>query len=432
MKLWSKGGEEDPAAERIYRFTASRDAEFDHYLAYWDVLGSLAHVQMLANTGILPQEDAALLIPALEELLQKAEKGELLVEPGVEDIHSQVELLLTRQLGEAGKKIHAARSRNDQVLLDIKLFLRYECLEIQEYTVRLAETFLQLAEKHQKVLLPGYTHMQVAMPSSFGLWFGAWAECLAEDLWSLLAAYRLINKNPLGSAAGFGSSFPIDREDTTRQLGFADLHWNVVNAQLSRGRTEKMLASGMAQIASTLGRFSMEMVMYLGQDMGFLQFPPALTTGSSIMPHKKNPDVFELIRAKCNRMQALPQEISLMLTNLPSGYHRDFQLIKEHLFPAIMEMKEILDMTRWMLEQVQINDKIAEEKYRYLFTVEEVNRLVLEEGKSFREAYVLVGQAVENGAFSYTGIPAHSHQGSLGNLCLDEIHRQLEQVQGQF
>lgn len=429
MKLWSKGNSEAlDVQQRIESFTAGEDRHWDAFLAVVDVQGSIAHVNMLAKQGLLSEADHGALIPAMNRLLELAKRGELHLEEGVEDIHSQVELLLTRELGEVGKKIHAARSRNDQVLVDLKLYLREELLSLEKEVQAFAKQMLDLSEKHKDVLLPGYTHYQVAMPSSFGLWFASWAECLAEDLWQLHAALKLVNKNPLGSAAGFGSSFPIDREQTTKELGFSDLHWNVLNAQMSRGRTEKSVAAALASLGFTLGRMSQDLVLYLSQNFGFLRFPSAYTTGSSIMPHKKNPDVFELIRARCNRLQSLPNELALIQANLATGYHRDLQIMKEHLFPALHELKSCFNMAGWMLEVVEVNEKIlSEEKYRYLFTVEAVNQKVLE-GMAFRDAYVEIGQEVESGNFHWNQSLKHTHQGSLGNLCNDQIVRQLEDV----
>lgn len=428
--LWNKGKTPDnkEIASRISEFTAGEDRKWDHHLAYYDVKGSLAHVKMLAEVGLISMEELSLLIPELEKMLDLAKKGQLSIDADVEDIHSQVELNLTRSLGEVGKKIHAARSRNDQVLVDLKLFLKEELKEVSKEVEALSSCLLNLSDEHKEVLLPGYTHYQVAMPSSFGLWFAAWAECFAEDLWSVHAAKKLIDKNPLGSAAGYGSSFPIDRESTTKTLGFADLHWNVVNAQLSRGRSEKAVANALATLAFTLGKMSNDIVLYLSQNFGFLKFPDAYTTGSSIMPHKKNPDVFELIRARCNRIQALPNELALIQSNLGSGYHRDWQLMKEHLFPAIQELKDCFNMTTWMLGVIQVNEDILnDDKYKYLFTVEAVNKEVMQ-GLAFRDAYIKVGQNVESGQFQWKEKLDHTHQGSMGNLKNDKIKRQLEEV----
>lgn len=425
-KLWSKGSETaGDTTRRVEAFTAGADRAFDNQLAAFDVEGSLAHVRMLAAVGILTKEDEALLVPALERLHTLALEGRLRVEDDVEDIHSQVELMLTRELGDVGKKIHAARSRNDQVLVDLKLFLRNELRLLTQAVAELTTVLLDLSERYADVLLPGYTHYQVAMPSSFGLWYGAYAESLLEDLWQMEAAYKLVNKNPLGSAAGYGSSFPIDREMTTRLLGFDNLHWNVVNAQMSRGKTEKAVATAAAAVSATLGRLAMDMTQYLSQNFDFISYPPELTTGSSIMPHKKNPDVFELIRARCNRCQALPNEIALVTTNLASGYHRDFQILKEHLFPALEELRDCLRMAAWVLPQGEPRrDIVQRDTYRYLFSVEEVNRRV-NEGMSFREAYRAVGQAIEAGTYSATQTVAHTHAGSIGNLGTEHLRQQL-------
>ncbi len=429
-KLWEKNtnSADISVAERIEQFTAGEDRKWDIKLAYWDILGSMAHVEMLAKQGILKDEDAEVLLPALQRLLQQAETGELQMEAGVEDIHSLIELLLTRELGDVGKKIHAGRSRNDQVLVDLKLFIRKELWELEKEVQTFAAILLEKSELYKGILLPGYTHYQVAMPSSFGLWFASWAECLAEDLWTLHASMKLVNKNPLGSAAGYGSSFPIDREFTTKKLGFADLHWNVVNAQMSRGRTEKAVANSLAALAFTLGKMSNDMVLYLSQNFGFLGFPDAYTTGSSIMPHKKNPDVFELIRARCNRIQALPNELALLQTNLGSGYHRDWQLMKEHLFPALEELRSCFRMASWMMGVVEVNPGILNDrKYRYLFTVEAVNEKVLS-GTPFRDAYREIGASVGAGNFEWTKPLQHTHQGSIGRLNNEEISRQLDEV----
>jgi len=431
--LWNKtDASPSNASARVQAFTAGADRTFDNRLARFDIEGSLAHVRMLAEVALITREDEALLVPALERLHAKAIAGQLMVEDDVEDIHSQIELLLTRELGEAGKKIHAARSRNDQVLVDLKLFFRHELRGLATEVNQLANVLLSLSERFKDVLLPGYTHYQVAMPSSFGLWLGAYAESLAEDLWPIEAAYKLASKNPLGSAAGYGSSFPINRELTTTLLGFDDLHWNVVNAQMSRGKTEKAVAVALAAVAATLARLATDVVLYLSQNFDFISFPPELATGSSIMPHKKNPDVFELIRARCNRMQALPNQIALVSTNLPSGYHRDFQLLKESLFPAIDDMRECLQMATWSLPQMQAKENIlADERYRFLYSVEEVNRLV-QSGLPFRDAYRQVGQAIESGSFAPSTTIAHTHQGSMGALGTEQIRRQLSKAMAVF
>jgi argininosuccinate lyase len=387
---------------------------------------------MLASTGLLTMDELGQIQTGLHEILAEIKSGSFIIEEEVEDIHSQVELSLTQRIGEAGKKIHSGRSRNDQVLLDIKLYLRAEIEAIATQTQTLFELLLQLSEENKDKLMPGYTHMQVAMPSSFGLWFGAYAENLAEDMQMLLAAYRLCNKNPLGSGAGFGSSFPLDREMTTQLLGFGDMHYNVINAQMSRGKTEKWVATGMAAIAATLSKFAYDMVLYMGGDFSFISFPDALTTGSSIMPHKKNPDVFELIRAKCNRLQAVPNELALLTNNLPSGYHRDFQLSKECLFPAIAEMKACLELSIFMLSHIQVRDHLLDQKkYSTLFSVEKVNQYVFE-GLPFREAYKKVAEEIASGTFEAPSTLNHTHAGSIGNLCNDEIRKQMDKVIDEF
>jgi len=429
-KLWSKPGVSSSSAitELIHSFTAGEDRKWDLRLAKYDIRGTIAHVNMLAATGIISDADRNELVPELEKLLAQAEAGQFVIEEGMEDIHSQVEWMLTQSLGEVGKKVHAARSRNDQILVDLKLYLKDELLAITSLVNSFAQQLLTLSERHKQVLLPGYTHNQVAMPSSFGLWFASWSECLAEDLWTVHAAMKLCSKNPLGSAAGFGSSFPIDRKMTTRELGFEDLHWNVLNAQMSRGRTEKSVANALAALAGTLGKMSQDIVMYLSQNYGFIRFPDSHTTGSSIMPHKKNPDVFELIRARCNRLIALPNELALIQANMNTGYHRDWQLFKEHVFPAIDECKSCFQMAATMLESIEVNENILEkEQYRYLFTVEAVNEKVLE-GKAFRTAYQEVGSLVESGDFVWNKALNHQHEGSLGNLCNEQIERQLKEV----
>jgi len=428
-KLWSKGNTKPLAiSEQIQAFTAGQDRILDRRLAKYDIRGSIAHVNMLAATGIITKEDRGLLIPELEKLLELAEADQLEIADDMEDIHSQVEFMLSETLGEVGKKVHAARSRNDQVLVDLKLYLKEELITISSLVEGFAQQLLVLSEKHKQHLLPGYTHNQVAMPSSFGLWFASWAECFAEDLWSTHAAMKLCDKNPLGSAAGFGSSFPINRKMTTKELGFADLHWNVLNAQMSRGRTEKAVANALASLAATLGKMSQDLVLYLSQNYGFVCFPDSHTTGSSIMPHKKNPDVFELIRARCNRLIALPNELALIQSNMPTGYHRDWQLFKEHLFPAMDDFKSCIQMASTMMRSIEVNTHILEnDQYRYLYTVEAVNEKVMD-GKAFRTAYQEVGAIVEAGDFAWNKALHHTHEGSLGNLCNEQIERQLEDV----
>ncbi|MBQ7856095.1 MAG: argininosuccinate lyase [Alistipes sp.] len=429
MKLWNKGFEPDKAIEE---FTVGRDRELDLRLAKYDVQGSMAHIRMLESIGLLDSEELPLLLEALEEILHSAERGEFVIEPGVEDVHSQVELMLTRRLGDVGKKIHSGRSRNDQVLVDLKLMMRDELQSIGRHVVTLFEQLQRLSEEYADVLMPGYTHLQVAMPSSFGLWFGAYAESLVDDMQLLSAAYKVANQNPLGSAAGYGSSFPLDREMTTRLLGFQTLHYNVVAAQMSRGKSERAAAYAIAGVASTLGRFAMDVCLFMCQNFGFVSFPDEFTTGSSIMPHKKNPDVFEIMRGKCNRLQAVPNEISLLTANLPLGYHRDLQLLKDILFPATTELCNCLQMCNMMLQHIRIRrDIIEESRYDYLFTVEDVNRLVLS-GVPFREAYRQVGMEVQRGEYKPTREVHHTHAGSIGNLCNDLIAKKMEQAKEGF
>lgn len=434
MKLWQK--KEQTISQLVEAFTIGRDTEMDSRLALYDILGSVAHVKMLASCGLIPEDEAPQLVNALQqyyrEVEQLQESGNFKLEPGMEDIHSQVEWWLTQKLGDAGKKIHSARSRNDQVLVDLKMYLRAEIEEIASKTHQLAENFLKRAEQHQHDLLPGFTHLQLAMPSSFGLWFSAWAESLNDDLVVLEAAFRVINRNPLGSAAGYGSSFPINRTLTTELLGFDGLNYNVVYAQMGRGKAEKLMATAMGSIAATLARFSMDACLYLSQPMGYIRLPESLTTGSSIMPHKKNPDVLELVRGHCNLLSSLPQTIGTLLTNLPSGYHRDLQLLKEQLFPAIDTLKRCLDMLIFLLDQMEVpGDLLNDEKYRYLFSVEEVNKLVLT-GVPFRDAYRMIGEQIQQDVFKYTPEIHHTHEGSAGNLCLGEIRRLLDQTLSGF
>lgn len=429
MKLWAKGFDTNEAIEQ---FTVGRDRELDQHLAKHDVLGSLAHTQMLHSIGLLSTNEWDTLRTALQQLHAEAVAGDLVIEAGVEDIHSQVELLLTRRLGEVGKKIHSGRSRNDQVLLDLKLYIRAQICEVVEQVQPLFAALLQLSERYKNVLMPGYTHYQVAMPSSFGLWFGAYAESLVDDLTMLQAAYRIANKNPLGSAAGYGSSFPLDRQMTTDLLGFEALNYNVVYAQMGRGKTERIVAEALASIAATLGKLAQDVCLFISQNFGFISFPAHLTTGSSIMPHKKNPDVFELIRAKCNKMMALPTEIALITANLASGYHRDLQLIKESFMPVFDELKNCLSMTHFMLQHIHINEAVVlDEKYRYMFSVEVVNDLVLR-GTSFRDAYRQVGELIEQGKFEPITTVHHTHEGSIGNLCNDQIAQLMEQAVAAF
>ncbi|MBQ3026277.1 MAG: argininosuccinate lyase [Alistipes sp.] len=425
MKLWNKGFEPDKAIER---YTVGNDRVLDLRLAQYDIEGSMAHIRMLETIGLLESNELEQLLAALSELLEQAKQGNFVIEEGVEDVHSQVELMLTRKLGDVGKKIHSGRSRNDQVLVDLKLFMRDELLDIARHTKQLFDRLLSLSEKHKEILMPGYTHLQIAMPSSFGLWFGAYAESLIDDMRLVVAAYDTANQNPLGSAAGYGSSFPLDREMTTELLGFETLHYNAVAAQMSRGKTERAAAYAIASLASTIGRFAMDVCLFMCQNFGFVSFPDNLTTGSSIMPHKKNPDVFEITRGKCNRLQSVPNEIALLTANLPLGYHRDMQLLKDIIFPATREICEVMEMCDFMLQHIRINEGILEdEKYNYLFTVEDVNRLVLE-GKPFREAYREVGIAVQEHRYTPTREVHHTHAGSIGNLCNDKIRQKMEKV----
>ncbi|MEO9474228.1 MAG: argininosuccinate lyase [Cyclobacteriaceae bacterium] len=429
MKLWQKSIDVN---KKIESFTVGDDRDLDLMLAPFDILGSLAHIQMLESINLLEKSELELLSKELKSLYQLAVNGEFVIKDDVEDVHSQVEFILTERLGEVGKKIHSGRSRNDQVLVDLKMYFRWEIEEIVKLTDQLFQTLIKLSEQYKNVLIPGYTHMQVAMPSSFGLLFGAYAESLSDDLSALRAAYEVANKNPLGSAAGYGSSFPLDREMTTRLLGFEQPNYNVVYAQMTRGKTEKALANALAAVAATLAKMSMDICMYAGQNFGFLSFPDELTTGSSIMPHKKNPDVFELVRGRCNQLQALPNEISLLLTNLPSGYHRDLQGLKERLFPGIQSLKDCLEIADFALSQVVIKQEIINDpKYDYLFTVELVNELVLE-GMPFRDAYKEVGKRVEEGTYKPNRNVKHTHLGSLGNLGNKEIVAQQKKLLSQY
>ncbi len=425
MKLWSKGYEPD---QMIETYTVGRDRELDMRLARYDVEGSIAHITMLESIGLLEAEELKVLTAELNNIKSQILAGQFEIEEGVEDIHSQVELLLTRRLGEVGKKIHSGRSRNDQVLVDLKLFLREEIREIALDVKRLFDRLQSLSEQHREVLMPGYTHLQVAMPSSFGLWFGAYAESLVDDMRLLAAAYDTVNQNPLGSAAGYGSSFPLNRTMTTELLGFETMHYNVVAAQMSRGKSERSTAYAIASIASTLAKFAMDVCLFNSQNFSFVKFPDKYTTGSSIMPHKKNPDVFELMRGRCNRLQSLPNEISLLTTNLPLGYHRDLQLLKDVLFPATEEIRRSLVMCDFMLQHIEIKDQILDDpRYNYLFTVEDVNKLVMD-GVPFREAYKQVGMEVQEGRYTPTKEVNHTHEGSIGNLCTEQITAKMSQV----
>ena len=432
MKLWQKNIE---SLKEVEKFTVGNDREFDLQLAPFDVLGSIAHVMMLAEVGLLTQEEGNLLTKELKGIFSQIQNSKFKIQNDVEDIHSQVEFLLTQKLGDTGKKIHSARSRNDQVLVDIKLFLRNKIEEL----VKSIEPFFELlqlqSEKYKDDLLPGYTHLQLAMPSSFGLWFGAYAESLVDDMITLRAAYDIVNKNPLGSAAGYGSSFPINRTLTTKLLGFEHLNYNVVYAQMGRGKTERIISMALANVADTLSKLSMDSCLFLNQNFDFISFPAELTTGSSIMPHKKNPDVFELIRSHCNQIKSLPNEIMMMTTNLPSGYHRDLQLLKEHLFPAFKTLESCIEMAGLMLSNIEVKKNIlADEKYKYLFTVDEVNKLVMQR-IPFRDAYKMVGQKIEDGSYT-PPVPGEVgkglHEGSIGNLCNEEIKKQMQKVIDSF
>lgn len=422
MKLWQK---DKTSLKEVERFTVGKDQQMDMFLAPFDVLGSLAHITMLESIGLLTAEEFDAVSKALKKIHASIERGEFKVEDGVEDIHSQVELELTRMLGDAGKKIHSGRSRNDQVLVDIKLFLRSEIDVVVAEVKNLFDLLIAQSEKYKGHLLPGYTHFQLAMPSSFGLWFGAYAESLVDDVITLRAAYEVVNKNPLGSAAGYGSSFPLNRRLTTELLGFEDLNYNVVYAQMGRGKTERIVAAAFSNVAATLAKLSMDACLFLNQNFAFISFPDELTTGSSIMPHKKNPDVFELVRARCNQIIALPNEIAVITTNLPSGYHRDMQLLKELVFPAIQNLKDCLRMVQMMLAAITVKDNIlSDEKYKFLFSVEEVNKLVLS-GVPFRDAYRRVGINIAEGDYQPETNLHHVHEGSIGNLCLPEISENM-------
>ena len=430
MKIWQKATD---SKKEVEQFTIGRDPEFDILLAPFDVLGSMAHAHMLAKIGLLTQEDNLILQKGLKEIYFEIEKGQFQIAPGVEDVHSQVEFLLTERYGEVGKKLHSGRSRNDQVLVDLKLYYRAAIREILEETQTLFDLLISLAEKHKNDLMPGYTHTQLAMPSSFGLWFGSFAEGLTEDLGMLKAAFDLSNKNPLGSAAGYGSNFPLDRTMTTELLGFADLHHNVINAQNSRGKTERTLAFALAGIAGTLNKLATDVCLFMNQHFAFLTFPDNLTTGSSIMPHKKNPDVFELIRAKTNQIQAVPTSVSFLLTNMSTGYHRDMQLLKEEIFPAFESLKSCLSMSTFMLKEIKVKQNILQDSfYKHLFSVEVVNDLVLQ-GVPFRDAYKKVGLDIEAGQFAPDQSQVnHSHEGSIGNLCLSEIKSKMKAQAEEF
>lgn len=429
-KLWDKGYDDDAL---IDKFTVGKDRELDLYLAQYDIFGTMAHITMLSKVGLLPEEDLKKLLPVLAELHEDAVAGKFEIEPDVEDVHSQVELMLTRRLGDVGKKVHTGRSRNDQVLVDLKLYARAEIRKTVEKIQALFEVLQRKSEQYKDVLLPGYTHLQVAMPSSFGLWFGAYAESLTDDLRLMLAAWDITNQNPLGSAAGYGSSAPLDRTMTTRLLGFADLDYNVVYAQMGRGKTERAISFAYAAVAETVGRLAVDCCLYASQNFGFIHLPDSMTTGSSIMPHKKNPDVFELVRAHCNKIQGAPNDIRLITGNLPSGYFRDMQILKEVFIPIFQEMDDCLDIASYAVEKMEIvKDIMSDPKYQPAFSVEEVNRLVEEENVPFRDAYKRVGLKIMAGNFSFHGELHHTHEGSIGNLCNDKIAYKLQELISRF
>jgi len=429
MKLWQKNIEVNKAVEK---FTVGKDREMDLYLAKYDTLGSMAHITMLESIGLLTSGELESLLKELRAIYQIAESGEFIIEDGVEDVHSQVELMLTRKLGDVGKKIHSGRSRNDQVLLDVKLFTRHELQGIVEKVSGLIDTLISQSNRYKDVLLPGYTHLQVAMPSSFGLWFGAYAESLTDDLQMLLAAYKICNRNPLGSAAGYGSSFPLNRQMTTDLLGFDSMNYNVVYAQMGRGKMERTVGFALAGVAATLSKLAFDACMFNSQNFGFIKLPDEFTTGSSIMPHKKNPDVFELTRAKCNQIQSIPQQITLITNNLPSGYFRDLQIIKEVFLPSFDELSDCLGMVQMMMREVKVNENILDDdKYNLLFSVEKVNELVLQ-GVPFRDAYKQVGLEIEAGNFTPNKTVHHTHEGSIGNLCNDQIESLKQSILSNF
>ena len=429
QKLWEKNVQVD---HEVDIFTVGKDREMDIYLAKYDVLGSMAHITMLESIGLLTKEELNVLLAELRNIYAVADRGEFIIEEGIEDVHSQVELMLTRRLGDMGKKIHSGRSRNDQVLLDLKLFTRSQIQELVELVSGLFDVLISQSNRYKDVLLPGYTHLQVAMPSSFGLWFGAYAESLVDDLQLMQAAYRICNRNPLGSAAGYGSSFPLNRQMTTDLLGFDSLDYNVVYAQMGRGKMERTVAFAMAGIAATLSKLAFDACMFNSQNFGFIKLPDQFTTGSSIMPHKKNPDVFELTRAKCNKLQGLPQQIILISNNLPSGYFRDLQIIKEVFLPAFDELKDCLRMVTHMMREVKVNEHILDDdKYSLLFSVEEVNRRVLA-GMPYRDAYKQVGLDIEADKFIPSKSVNHTHEGSIGNLCNESITAMMRSVIGSF
>lgn len=425
MKLWDKGFSTD---KKIDHFTVGNDRELDLHLAKYDVIASQAHAKMLGKIGLLTEEETDALVKELDAIAETIEKGEFTIEDSFEDMHSKIEYVLTEKLGDTGKKIHTARSRNDQVLVAMHLYLKHELSEIKSGTKELFDLLLQLAEKYKDVLLPGYTHLQIAMPSSFGLWLSAYAESLIDDLYFVDAAYKVADQNPLGSAAGYGSSFPIDRSFTTQEMGFETLKYNVVAAQMGRGKVEKATAFGMANIAATLSKLAMDICLYMSQNFNFVSFPDELTTGSSIMPHKKNPDVFELVRGKCNKLQSIPNQLTLVINNLPSGYHRDLQLVKEIIVPAIQDMKACIEILTFSLKEIQVNKGILEDpKYDYLFSVDTLNELV-QSGMPFRDAYKKMGMEIQAGTFTPKRDIHHTHEGSLGNLCLEEIRAKMGKI----
>ncbi|MEM7483640.1 MAG: argininosuccinate lyase [Bacteroidota bacterium] len=425
MKLWDKGFSTD---QKIDHFTVGNDRELDLLLTKYDVIASKAHAKMLGDTGLITNNETLDLVKELDAIAKTIEAGTFTIEDSFEDMHSKIEFLLIERLGDTGKKIHTARSRNDQILVAMQLYLKNELAEIKSEVKNLFELLLGLAEKHGSTLLPGYTHLQIAMPSSFGLWFSAYAESLIDDLYFVDAAYKVADQNPLGSAAGYGSSFPINRTFTTKEMGFATMKYNVVAAQMGRGKVEKATAFGISSIAATLSKLAMDICLYMSQNFDFIAFPDELTTGSSIMPHKKNPDVFELIRAKCNKVQAVPNQLVLITNNLPSGYHRDFQLVKEVIVPAIQDIKACLELMHFSLKEIKVNNKILEDpKYNYLFSVDTLNELV-KNGMPFRDAYKKMGAEIEAGTFQPKKDIHHTHEGSLGNLCLDEIRGKMEKV----
>ena len=429
QKLWEKSVQVN---EKIDRFTVGRDRELDLYLAKHDVLGSMAHITMLESIGLLTAGELEVLLEELRNIYASAKAGDFVIEDGIEDVHSQVELMLTRKLGDVGKKIHSGRSRNDQVLVDLKLFTREQLKQVVEEVEELFQVLIAQSNRYKDVLMPGYTHLQIAMPSSFGLWFGAYAESLVDDMMFLQSAYKMCNRNPLGSAAGYGSSFPLDREMTTRLLGFDSMNYNVVYAQMGRGKMERNVAFALASVAGTLSKLAFDACMFSSQNFGFVKLPDECTTGSSIMPHKKNPDVFELTRAKCNKIQALPQQIMMIMNNLPSGYFRDLQIIKEVFVPAFEELKDCLQMATYIMDKLKVNEHILEDdKYLYIFSVEEVNRLALQ-GMPFRDAYKKVGLDIEAGNFTHNKQVHHTHAGSIGNLCNDRIVELMNQLLGGF